>query len=464
MSTPARIQFPPAMAARKETSFAWPPKWAGFFSESSFDSDWQPRYDRIMLAQRIFRLLITLSLAAIVLAQSSSPPVNQLERIRAYTRAIEFDYVSWTLNAIGIKIGQSALGLEGYLLQASQSQTVLDYLQLISKIQQVESAIRDIYADPTVTNPQEASNDLSLQLANLRQQQKLLGPLAENVLESQVSTIAAEMGLTFAGQPIPPVSFQLSDPPNALIVSPRDVIRQDADISISPDLTIDQITHLEDTVDLSANVSSLVVGIGGIGVYPTMVMETTDINWLAEVVSHEWTHNFLTLRPLGASYLSSPELRTMNETTASIAGKEIGRAVVARYYPELLPPPPTPPQQTTPQEPSTPPVFDFNAEMRETRVTVDKLLADGKIDEAEAYMEQRRVFFWDHGYHIRKINQAYFAFYGAYADQPGGAAGSDPVGTAVRTLRTDSSSLAQFVKRISWMWSFEQLQQAVQSP
>ena len=269
MSTPARIQFPPAMAARKETSFAWPPKWAGFFSESSFDSDWQPRYDRIMLAQRIFRLLITLSLAAIVLAQSSSPPVNQLERIRAYTRAIEFDYVSWTLNAIGIKIGQSALGLEGYLLQASQSQTVLDYLQLISKIQQVESAIRDIYADPTVTNPQEASNDLSLQLANLRQQQKLLGPLAENVLESQVSTIAAEMGLTFAGQPIPPVSFQLSDPPNALIVSPRDVIRQDADISISPDLTIDQITHLEDTVDLSANVSSLVVGIGGIGVYPT---------------------------------------------------------------------------------------------------------------------------------------------------------------------------------------------------
>ncbi len=408
--------------------------------------------------------MVALSLAAILLVQSSSPPVNQLERIRASTRAIEFDYVSWTLDAIGVKIGQSALGLESYLPLASQGQTVLDYLQLVSKIQQVESAIRDIYADPNVTNPQETSNDLSQQLASFRQQQKLLEPLAEGVLESQISTVAAEMGLTFAGQPIPPVSFQLSEPPNALIVSPRDVIRQDADISISPNLTIDQITQLEDTVDRSVNVSSLVVGIGGIGVYPTMVMQTTDINWLAEVVSHEWTHNFLTLRPLGASYLSNPELRTMNETTASIAGKEIGRAVVARYYPDLLPPPPPPAQQTPSQEPSTPPAFDFNAEMRETRVTVDKLLADGKIDEAEAYMEQRRVFFWDHGYHIRKINQAYFAFYGAYADQPGGAAGTDPVGTAVRTLRADSPSLAQFVRRISWMWSFEQLQKAIQSP
>ncbi len=73
--------------------------------------------------------------------------------------------------------------------------------------------------------------------------------------------------------------------------------------------------------------------------------------------------------------------------------------------------------------------------MRITRVTVDELLAEGKIEEAEAYMEARRVFFWENGYLIRKINQAYFAFYGAYADQPGGEAGEDPVGAAVRELR-----------------------------
>ena len=102
--------------------------------------------------------------------------------------------------------------------------------------------------------------------------------------------------------------------------------------------------------------------------------------------------------------------------------------------------------------------------MRETRVTADQLLAEGKIEEAEQYMEQRRVVFWEHGYQIRKLNQAYFAFYGAYADHPGGgAAGSNPVGEAVQALRERSGSLAEFINRISWISSFEQLQKVVQA-
>jgi hypothetical protein len=99
--------------------------------------------------------------------------------------------------------------------------------------------------------------------------------------------------------------------------------------------------------------------------------------------------------------------------------------------------------------------------MHETRVHVDALLAQGKIDEAETYMEQRRQIFLKNGYLIRKLNQAYFAFNGAYADVPGGAAGEDPVGPAVRALRTKSSSLADFVNTIAWMTSFQQLQQAI---
>ena len=100
--------------------------------------------------------------------------------------------------------------------------------------------------------------------------------------------------------------------------------------------------------------------------------------------------------------------------------------------------------------------------MHETRVTTDEMLAAGKIEEAEAYMDARREIFWQNGYAIRKLNQAYFAFYGAYADVPGGPAGEDPVGPAVRALRTQSESLADFVNRISWMTSFEQLQAAIQ--
>jgi hypothetical protein len=156
----------------------------------------------------------------------------------------------------------------------------------------------------------------------------------------------------------------------------------------------------------------------------------------------------------------------MNETTASIAGNEIGTIVLERFYPELATPSTTPRLVSAPFGHPEPgdflrPSFDFRAAMNETRVTADALLAEGKVDEAEAYMESRRLVFLRNGYLIRKLNQAYFAFHGAYADMPGGAAGEDPVGPAVRALRAQSESLADFVNTISWMTDFQQLKNAV---
>lgn len=391
------------------------------------------------------------------------PPGDTYDRARAFTRSIEFDYVSWTLDALGLKTDQIALGTIDYLPPDKQHQTVTDYLDLMAQIQRSEAQLNDIYADPKVSDPQSASALLRDQLQELYKRRDLLQPVAEAVVQKQVSEVAASLGLTLGGQPVPPVLFHSTPLPLALIISPRDKISQVADISLLPGLSVDQQAALEERVDKALDVSSLVVPVGGVGLYPTMVQQTTDLNWLFEVVAHEWTHNFLTLRPLGVSYMNSPQLRTMNETTASIAGKEIGQAVIERYYPELVPPPlPQGDAKAQDQQPAAP-VFDFNAEMRITRVNVDKMLAHGKVDEAEQYMEARRVFFWENGYHIRKLNQAYFAFYGAYADQPGGAAGEDPVGAAVRALRGESPDLAAFLNRISWMWSFEQLQRSVES-
>jgi hypothetical protein len=194
------------------------------------------------------------------------------------------------------------------------------------------------------------------------------------------------------------------------------------------------------------------------------VMNTTDLNWLVEVISHEWTHNFLTLHPLGLLYDATPELRTINETTANLSGKEIGLEVLKRYYPDLVPPEQKtePAKPTAPQPTPDPNAFNFNREMHLTRVQTDQLLAQGKVKEAEAYMEQRRRFFWDHGYQIRKLNQAYFAFYGAYNDQPGGgAAGTDPVGPAIQQLRKQSASLADFLNRIAWATSFQDIKNLI---
>ncbi len=410
---------------------------------------------------RWFRVWITLLLATILLGGDNLASGSHYARVRAFTRSLEFNFASWTLDAFGVKLSQSALGTHEYLPPETRRQIVLDYIDLVRKIQRAEAELNDIFADPDITDPQVAAAPVLGRLERLNDQRDRLGPLAEAIIQEQISATVAELGLTLGGQPIPPVLYRTTPLPTALIVSPREVIRQDENISLQPDLMVNARVELEEQVDDALNVSSLVVDVGGIGIYPTMVMQTSNLDFLTEIVAHEWIHNFLTLRPLGVNYYSSPALRTMNETTASIAGKEIGRAVLERYYPDQVPPPP--PSQVPPEteDPELPPPFDFRAEMRETRVMVEQLLAMGKIEEAEAYMEQRRIFFLENGFTIRKLNQAYFAFFGAYADQPGGAAGEDPVGEAVRKLRANSSTLAAFLNRISWMTSFEQLQQAV---
>jgi hypothetical protein len=151
----------------------------------------------------------------------------------------------------------------------------------------------------------------------------------------------------------------------------------------------------------------------------------------------------------------------MNETTADIVGGEVGKALLARFYPEAAANYAMQVQAVSLSKSPARANFDFRAEMHTTRVHVDELLAARKISEAETYMEQRRQVFWNNGYAIRKLNQAYFAFYGAYADVPGGAAGEDPVGPAVRALRTRNKSLAAFLNTIAQMSSFQQLQAAL---
>ena len=415
---------------------------------------------------RAIRIALVILAGLLFIQRSVLEPGDQVERVRAFTRQIEFDYVTWTLDAWRIKLGQIGLGNTAYISSADQHQIVVGYLSLVDQILRYESNLNDYYTNPDISDPESASRQIRQELYALYEQRMHVAPLAESIFQDQLSSVAAEFGLTLGGQPMPPVMYQSTPFPLALIVSPRDVIQQDANISIGPNFSVDQRAALEAQVDQAINVSSIVVNIGGVGMYPTMVAQTTNINWLAEVIAHEWAHNFLTLRPLGANYNSSAELRVINETTASIVGTEIGTTLIERFYPEFRPPPATASetaQSSRPATPPEPPAFDYRAEMHETRLTADELLAAGKIEAAEAYMETRRQLFVENGYRIRKLNQAYFAFHGAYADQPGGAAGAaeDPVGSAVRTLRAQSPSLAAFLNYISWMWSFEQLQAAV---
>jgi hypothetical protein len=390
------------------------------------------------------------------------------ERIHVLAAEHSFDFTTWTTDAVWLKLTQSATAAPRYFAPRSQHQIVVDYLKLVEEIQNTEREINLVYTDPNVTDPASASKPLRENLEMLTRRQDSLAPLAEAVLEMQVTVVLNDLGLTTGGQPIPWVLYHTTPLPQNLVISSRKVIQQEASYLLQPELTVDEAAALEGTVAAKLDVSTLVVNVGGLAMYPTMIMRTTALNWLSSTIAHEWTHLYFGQRPLGMNYDTAPELRTMNETAASIAGDEIGRIVMERYYPELLSRYPIQRQLASTGFGPIPPgsyrqPFDFRAEMHETRVHADELLAEGKVEEAETYMEKRRQVFWDNGYAIRKLNQAYFAFYGAYADTPGGAAGEDPVGPAVRELRARSKTLTEFLERIARMSSFAELQKMVEN-
>jgi hypothetical protein len=411
---------------------------------------------------RFLRMAIVVIIAALLLSGSLIPPAGFNSQVRAFTRPEEFDFGTWTLDAVAAKFTSWALSLERFLSPQAQSQLVLDYLAQVERVNALNAEILALYTNPNVQDPDLASKPLRETLQAELDLLMALAPHAEAVLQAQLMDVIKTSGLDFLGQAFPPSLYQVSDIPQSLVISPRNVIQRVLDVSLSPGLSVDYKDQLEHAILQELDHAALVVPIGGIGTYPTMVMQTTNIVWLTEVISHEWVHNFLTLRPLGINYLTNEELRTINETTATLAGQELGWLILEKYYPEYLPPESLPPHveaSLSPQEAIVDPdVFDFQTEMRLTRIETERLLAAGDIEGAEAYMEARRQVFWDNGFPIRKLNQAYFAFYGAYNAEPGGgAAGEDPVGPAVVALRARYDRLADFLNAISWVKSYEAL-------
>ena len=410
---------------------------------------------------RGFKYLI-LALLFIVFLGPEWPAFGDSDyRLNAIVGQRHFDFWAWHVNAYLDKGAAVLTESHAYLPTAQQKEVVLNYLDLISKARRLEHEIDAIYTDPAISDPDTASQHLQATLVETRHILTEQQNIAEAIVQEQVATVLAEEGFTLTNATWPPVLMQMTPLPSVLIVSPRDRIERVDGVSLENGVSVPDRDGLETAVFNQLNQSALVVPIGGLGTYPAMIAETSNLNWFVEVVAHEWVHHWLGLQPLGFNYLTSSELRTMNETVASIVDVEVGEQVIARYYPERVPPPPSPPpaEPDSSDAPPEPPPFDFRAEMAETRVWVDALLAEGKIELAEEYMEERRQIFVENGYRIRKLNQAYFAFYGAYAAQPGGATGLDPVGPLVRKVRAASPSLRAFMDTMAPITSLAELEE-----
>ena len=258
----------------------------------------------------------------------------------------------------------------------------------------------------------------------------------------------------------PPVNIEFQDPPAVLVESPRSEIRKRSERLLQGDLPIERVQRIEADAERDGRTSALVVQIGGIAMYPAIIPEDSDYHFILQDIAHEWTHHYLFFAPLGRSYFESAKLTTLNETVADRVGQELGDRLFAEY------PPPTkaPVAVTRPKPGLAAPIetaIDFTKEMRDLRRQVEALLAAGKIPDAEQLMEQKRVFLAANGYYIRRLNQAYFAFHGSYADSAGSI---DPIGPKLDSLRQRSGSLARFVTTVRAFTSEADLDAALASP
>jgi hypothetical protein len=269
----------------------------------------------------------------------------------------------------------------------------------------------------------------------------------EAALAGRIDAAARSRGLVGAlplpGTVFPPVNVELTPAPRVLVISPRSVIQRTSTELLRPELNTSDAARIErETEAGDRDQSALVVGSGGVATYPAIVADRSSYADTVATAAHEWTHHYLQFYPLGFAYFDSRDATAINETVADIVGDELGAEIIERWGDPTRPTAtPSPTATATPS--STPrPRLDVNATLRDLRREVDVLLAAGKIEEAEARMEAVRVQLGEAGYRIRRLNQAYFAWYGSYAARPDAV---DPLGAQLREIRERAGSLAAFL-------------------
>ena len=408
-------------------------------------------------------LVLSLAFMLVVSSQISVFPGSGSSydsKFNSLVQPYTFNMTTWEISTIFGEIKQSIFDRQPQ--SSLTSQNVVQYFSIRDQVSTLQSEIQSVQAHRT----QGDLTQLSAELKQDESREAALEPIVEQTLSQQISLTLAELGIynpinnSFLKVTFPPVYFKLENPLYVLIVSPRDKIERVQSVTIDQNITPPQIDALESSVD-SLNVSSLVVQIGGMAAsYPSFVVNNADLKFTIDTAVHEWFHQYLAFKPLGFDYVldllgvsRNNDIATINETVASMLGQEIGQMVYNQYYAQYETPQIRTATSVAGSVP-TAPVFDFNKMMQQTRTNVDSYLAQGQVDQAEKYMNSQQQLFAANGYYIRKINQAYFAFYGSYADSP---TSIDPIGSALSAVRQHSLSVKDFLNKVSSLTTIQEL-------
>ena len=347
------------------------------------------------------------------------------------------------------------------LSQEEKLNRVEEYFRLGEDVRRLETDLREAMANNS-DDASPARMTIEAELEEIEGRRKSLRNDVEEVIEATISAVVTEEDIGTLWKLIfPPVDMRLTDPPKLLVTSPRDRIERIHDVLLSPSIVVEERENIERELLEDSNLSALVINIGGIATYPAAIPGSQPLQWTLQIAAHEWLHHYFFFHPLGQNMFNSTDMQILNETVADIAGREIGDRAFEMLESSIesiglrddIPQPMREMEGELPELAGTvTEPFDFSREMRATRLRVDGLLSEDMIEEAEAYMEERRMLFVDNGFNIRKLNQAFFAFNGTYADSP---ASVSPVGDQLQRFRNLMPDLETFIKTIGRISSYQ---------
>ena len=323
-----------------------------------------------------------------------------------------------------------------------------EYLKVARLAKKEEDRLEGLFSGGlglgSATKEREASRDYLNELLDTR---KALRLSAEEAVEADLDAVAKQAGLaSLFGLLFPPVDIRFGEPPTVLVTSRRDSLTLLEAVLLTPDLPVLERDAIENRLLADHDVSALVDNLAGLATYPSHVSDQDTLRGALQTSAHEWLHAYFFFRPFGWNIRRSEEMFSLNETAADVAGRELGDMVFARMGGDLSI---SSRRYLSPEERD--PVF--TRQMRKTRLTVEDLLAQGKVEEAEEYMKQRWWEFRLAGYRLRKLNQAYLAFRGRYAE---GGASVSSIGDQVNELRDFHPDVGSFLKTISQVSSYRE--------
>ena len=375
----------------------------------------------------------------------------------------EYRLVSWELeNVLGKWSHRFWTVLPWTPTSEADRRASLDrYMVLVEEYRVADNLLKDVTSsiDPDI----RLLNDAQRRVDQIVIERDKIRDGLEEYLEQIISETVRTDEVGLVGSFVwPPVDFRIDSPPKLLVTSPRNEIRRVEGILIDPDISVEETLSIERELVELHDVSALIIQTGGLASFPSVV-PMVDLQRLMDIAAHEWLHGHLIFYPLGRSYFVDGEMRSVNETLSDLFGREIGQRVYAKI---------TDQPYVAPVRPETASLnwnsgkalekkenlnqFSFNQFMSETRDRTDNLLLDGLVEEAEAYMETRRIQLLGHGYSIRKINQAYFAFHGTYGESPSSAS---PIARYIWDLREQVDTVGELVKMLRGLKTYEQFEQ-----